>query len=168
MSYISKKIFPVLLFIFAFTAAFTGIVHANDNQIKLKMVVEKETTVTMPDGEKKTVRVEPKLVVPGDEVIYTIIYSNVGDKDATDVVITNPIAEHTVYTADSAGGDGTEISFSVDGGKHFGRPDELTVTTPDGEERSATAADYNAIRWLVTSPVPPNSEGRVAYRVRVK
>ena len=164
MSYISKKIFPALLIIFAFA----NVALADDNQIKLQMVVEKETTVTDANGEKKTVLVEPKLVIPGDEVIYTIVYTNVGDKDATDVVITNPVAEHTVYTADSAAGDGTEISFSVDGGKHFASPDELTVTTPDGEERPASAADYNAIRWVVTTPVSPNSEGTVTYRARVK
>ncbi len=137
--------------------------------IELKMVVEQEVTVTNEDGEKTVKRTEAKLVLPGDEVIYTITYRNIGEEEATDVVITNPIPEHMIYTAGTALGDGTEIVYSVDG-SHFDIADKLKVELPlpDGGERPATAKDYSHIRWIVKTPVPPGKTEEVSYRARLK
>lgn len=144
-----------------------GAAWASD-QITLQMFVEQEVTVDDENGDRKVTRVPPQLVTPGDEVIYRIVYTNVGDRPATDVVITNPVPEHMAYSDGSAAGTNTSVSFSVDDGRHFASPDELTVTGADGEERPASAADYTAIRWLITAPVPPGATGELTYRARVK
>ncbi len=128
--------------------------------IELKMVVEQEVTVANEYGEKTVERTGAKLVLPGDEVIYTITYRNIGEKEATDVVISNPIPEHMIYIAGTALGDGTDIIYSVDG-SHFGTADKLKVELPlpDGGERPATAQDYSHIRWILKMPVAPGKTG---------
>jgi len=135
--------------------------------IELKMMVEQEVTVTDESGEKNVKRTGAKLVLPGDEVIYTIIYRNISKEEATGVVITNPIPEHMIYTAGSALGEDTEIVYSVDG-VHFDIADKLKVALPDGGERPATAEDYSHIRWIIKTPLPPGKKGDVSYHARLK
>jgi len=143
-------------------------VLADKGTVELKMSVEQEIKTKDADGNVRTKRVAPKLVLPKDEVIYTIRYHNSGEQEATDVVITNPIPADVIYRAGSAKGLGTKIRFSVNGGKQFGEPDELTVTLPDGKERPATESDYTHINWTLLKPVAAGKRGQVSYRARVR
>ena len=135
--------------------------------LELKMTVEKEVTVTNEDGVTEVKLVEPALVVPGEEVVYTIHYRNVGSEKATGVVITNPVPEHMIYTSLSASGVDTHIEFSVDG-TAFGNPKELTVTSEDGQQRPASNEDYTHIRWVRATPLAPGEGGAVHYRARLE
>ncbi len=132
--------------------------------ITLKVMVEQEVLVTGKNGNRERKRVSATKVVPGDEVIYTIHYLNNSNKPAENVFISIPIAEHTRYRSDSARGGDTDISFSVDGGKSFGAPDELVVPLKNGRKRPATADDYTHIKWRFNVPVPPGASGAVSYR----
>ena len=161
------KVLVAVLFLLSLMAGIPAAL-ADGGIINLKMAVEKEIKVTDKKGVTSVKRITPKLVLPGDEVIYTIRYSNDGKEDATDVVIKNPIPVHVLYTAGSAQGENTEIRYSVDGGTHFDAPDNLTITTPEGEERPATESDYTHIRWTLQTPVAPNSNGQASYRARVR
>lgn len=144
----------------ALTQAATG--------LQLTMVSEKEITVVNERGQKETRRVEPSLVVPGDEVIYTVRYRNEAAQAADNVVITNPIPEHMTYSDSSARGGDTQITYSIDGGKSFDAPERLRVPDGKGGLRPATAADYTHIRWGFKSPVPAGAEGAVSYRARLQ
>lgn len=44
---------------------------------------------------------------PGDTLTYTITYKNMGDGEATSIIISNPVPEHTSYVSGSAGSRGT-------------------------------------------------------------
>ena len=94
-------------------------VHAAAD-IRLKAVAEIEVPVVNDKGETEVRRMPATKVVPGTEVIYTITVSNLGDQSADNVVVTDPIPENTTYVDRSAFGSGTEITFSVDGGKSYG------------------------------------------------
>ena len=106
--------------------------------------------------------------IPGEQVIYTVTFENVGDKPATDVAIVNPVPEHTTYVAGSAGGPGTEVSFSEDGGRTGGAPEQLKLRGADGTERAATPADYTHVRWVLRNPLTPGAVAFARYRVVVK
>ncbi len=104
---------------------------------------------------------------PGGEIVYTVKFENAGDKPANDVVVTNPVPEHMRYVANSAGGPGTEVTYSVDGGKSFAAPDRLNVRGPEGE-RVATADDYTHLRFRLLNPLPPGSVAYARFRAVVK
>lgn len=110
----------------------------------------------------------PQKMVPGDEVIYTVTYTNKTAKPAENITVTNPVPKHTRYRDGSAAGDNAEITFSVDGGKTFSTPDKLTVAAKDkgGKDsvRPASGADYTHIRWVVKQNMAPGQSGTVRFR----
>lgn len=136
--------------------------------IELKLVAEKEVVVTDAQGNKQTKRGETAKVVPGDEIIYTITYTNISDKPAENVFITNPVPEHMSYKDGSAAGIGANITFSVDSGATYDTPAKLRVKNPDGTLRPAVGADYTHIRWTLQKPLTQKGKGNVEYRAILK
>ncbi|MDH5633377.1 MAG: hypothetical protein OEZ10_10350 [Gammaproteobacteria bacterium] len=140
---------------------------AAQGSIEVRIEVKK-IEVTTVYGEKKTKEVDVKTVLPGDELIYTIYFKNIDRVPVDNIEITDPIPKGTVYKQGSAFGAGTEITFSVDGGKTYAGPDDLNVTGKDGAVRKAQAADYTDIRWIFTPKLPPEKTGTAQFRVIVK
>jgi uncharacterized repeat protein (TIGR01451 family) len=140
----------------------------NQGNIELKMIAEKEMVFTDAQGKKQIKRVEPAKVIPGEEIIYTITYTNSGDQNADNVYITNPVPEHMLYKEGSAEGIGTVITFSVDGGVTYDIPSKLKVKNIDGTLRPAVAEDYTHIRWTLKKPLSPKGNGNVVYRAILK
>lgn len=136
--------------------------------IELASIVEMEAQEFNAEGKLVTVRKPAGKVIPGNEVIYTTTYTNIGKEAAEQVVITNPVPENLVYKDNSAAGENTTIVFSIDNGKTYKSPDALFVTLADGTKRPATASDYTHIRWTLTKPVPPQGKGFVTYRAVLK
>jgi uncharacterized repeat protein (TIGR01451 family) len=115
----------------------------------------------------------PKLVpadrvVPGDQLIYTLEVRNMGATTLPAPVVTNPVPQHMRYLSDSAAGPGTQVSYSVDGGLHFDRADNLKVLGTNGELRAAEAADYTHIRWQFKNSLKANSVAFVRFRAVAK
>jgi len=138
--------------------------------IELKTLSEAEITTTNAKGDKEVKRVEAAKanVTPGDTVIFTTTYVNHGKKAAENVAIRNPVPEHMTYVDKSAGGKGTKIEFSVDGGKSHGAPEKLIMTVGPGKTRPAVPADYTSIQWTLTKPLAPGGKGSVTFKARVK
>jgi uncharacterized repeat protein (TIGR01451 family) len=136
--------------------------------VNLTTEVFKETQVLNEQGEKETRLVPVSSAMPGEILTFTISYRNDGDEEAGDNVLTNPVPEHMVYEGESARGEGTEMTFSVDGGQTYGAADSLTVTGEDGRERQAMPSDYTHIRWQLVEPVPAHEGGTVSFRASVK
>ena len=157
-----KLIYIGILFILA---AFSNQVLA---QIELKTIAEIEVTETDKQGKKIVKRTAPTTVVPGTEVIYTITAKNTGAEPADNIVVTNPVPKETTYIGGSAFGAGTNITFSVDGGKSFDKAKNLTVKDKAGKTRTATAQDYTHVRWTLQFKLQPGQEAPVWYRTRVK
>ena len=107
--------------------------------IELKSVSEVEITVENDTGEKEVRRVAAAManVTPGDTVIFTNYYTNIGEQVAANVVLTNPVPEHMLYVAESAGGTGAEIEFSVDRGRSYGPAEKLMVKDENGRDKQA-------------------------------
>jgi uncharacterized repeat protein (TIGR01451 family) len=107
-------------------------------------------------------------VVSGDHVLYTLEVRNTAQTTANQPRVDYAIPAHTWYVAESAVGPGTDITYSVDGGLGFDRPDNLRVAAAQGEMRAALANDYTHIRWQFKNSLKANSVAFVRFRVLVK
>lgn len=140
-------------------------------EIKLENTAQVEKIEKDADG-KEVIKLTPAdLVIPGDVVVYTVTATNAGNAPADKIVINNAISEHVLYLADSAGsvaiGKNTTITFSVDGGKNYAAPEQLTVTE-NNLTRAATPADYTHIRWQLNFALEPQKSTSVFFKARLK
>ncbi len=87
---------------------------------------------------------------PGDTVTYTLICKNIGDGDATNIQLSNPVPNGTVYLEGSATGEGTEISV------------DRETATP-AESGAATL-----LRWKLKDALKGGKELTVTFRVVVQ
>lgn len=134
--------------------------------IELKTVAQVEETYVDENGNTATRLAPAAKVVPGDEVVWTIVANNVCATAAGDVAITNPVPEHMRYIGNSAFGPGANIEFSLDG-TAFAAPEALIVDEADGSKRQARAEEYSAIRWALPRPMGPSESLIVRYRATV-
>ena len=152
---------PLLILALASTAM---AVAQEKGTIELRSIAELEVEDFDAEGKKMVKRVPAAKVVPGSEVIYTNIYTNVGTDAAANVVITNPIPEHMQYQPSSAEGAETAITFSVDGGQTYDSPERLLIVEADGSKRPAKPSEYTHIRWVRQKPLDPGADGQVSFR----
>lgn len=146
----------ILLFILAFMAPVPAL--AADN-VALASVVLVERAVTGADGTVRVVREEPKLVTPGDKLVFVLTYKNAGTAAAESFVVTNPIPASVNFVAsDSPGAD-----FSVDGGKNWGSLAALKVKAADGSLRRAAPSDITHIRWAFAKAIPVGGAGTLSF-----
>lgn len=108
-------------------------------------------------------------VVPGDEVFYTLEIRNTGSKSLPPPTVDFAIPEHMRYVANSAVGAGAEVTYSIDGGHSFARPENLMVAAGSGgESRTATAAEYTHIRWRLKHVLKSKAMALARFRAIVK
>ena len=132
--------------------------------VQLTSTVLVERIVKDANGADKTVLEEPKIVTPGEKLVFALNYKNVGTEAAEDFVITNPLPEAVAY----AGGE-TDVSVvSLDDGKTWGPLAALTGAAADGNKRAAQAADVTHVRWTFQQPIPAGAEGKLTFRGVVK
>ena len=130
--------------------------------IELKGDVQLDKIV-VENGREKHVLVEPKVVVPGDKLIFATAYRNTGSAAVSNFVVTNPIPAGVAL----AQGDAPMADVSVDGGKTWGKLSALTVTGKDGVKRAAQSGDVTHIRWTLAS-VAPGASGTLSYHAVVR
>lgn len=117
-----------------------------------------------PGGRSVMVREEPKVVTPGDRLVFELSYKNVGAEPATGFVITDPIPAAVAFAGDETAG----AIFSVDGGRTWGPLAALRVAQPNGGSRAAGLSDVTHIRWVFARPIPAGAAGSVSFRGVVK
>lgn len=152
-----KTLMSVILIIFAAVA-----VAQEQGHLDVQTTVQKEEVIVNAAGEPQKRLVPAEVVVPGETVFYTITFRNVSTEPADKVVITNPIAEDLMYVDGSAFGPGMDIQFSVDGGETFAAAKELTVVE-NGEVRSAIAADFTHVRWVMRNDLEAGAQGTARF-----
>jgi len=80
----------------------------------------------------------------------------------------NPIPKHLVYLPKSAQGSNTNIVFSIDGGKRYGKAETLKVKGSDGKWYPAKPSNYTHIKWQYRGSLAPKQRHTVAFRARLK
>ena len=140
-------------------------------QARVELVNEVHKVDRYVDDQGRVQRrlVPPNRVIPGDELRYSVRFTNVGEEavDAGSVVITNPVPGNTEYLEGTAVGEAAEILYSVDAGAQFGPPSALRVSE-NGSEAPANASDYTTIRWVYAPGLEPGATGTVSFNVRLK
>ncbi len=141
--------------------------HAATTAIELKNIAEVEMQVMTDDGKKELKRLPAKNVAPDGEVIYTTTFRNASAETVNNVIVINPIPQNTLYIANSAAGNNTDITYSLNG-KNYATPENLQVPGAHGKGRPAIASDYSNIRWVYKDELAPGAGGTVTFRVKVR
>ena len=149
-------------------------------EVRLSTTIHRVDGWIEEGGELEARLTDAALVAPGDELRYTIAFTNTGlvPVDPGAIVITNPIPESTEYVWDSAGGTDVRILYRASASAEtplddtpeeeaFLPLDELVVT--EGElVRSAAAAEVRAVRWIYEAFLPPGESSEVWFHVRLQ
>jgi uncharacterized repeat protein (TIGR01451 family) len=151
------KIFLALIALLAPAAA----TAAQDVTINSSAFVER--TVQDASGKPKIVLEAPKVVTPGDHVVFVLTYKNGGTQPATGFVINNPLPAAVSFESS----EGVQPIVSVDGGKSWGTLPSLKIIQADGTSRPATTADVTHLRWTFAA-IPPGQGGKLSFRGVVK
>ncbi len=125
----------------------------------LSTVVEKGVTVQKLIPATK--------VLPNTLLFYKNTFTNISDKAADNIKLVNPISSHTLYQTGSAFGKNSDITFSVNGGKDWGKPETLLVFDKEGNAIPATAKDYTHIRWIYKRSLAPSEQQSVSFQARL-
>lgn len=136
--------------------------------LEVQTVVEKLHEELDENGEVTTKLVAVDTAVPGDEVVYTVTFTNVGAEAAENIRITNPIPPQMRYVSGTAFGPGTDIEYSVDGGATWGEATALRINTQTGAQRLAEADDYTHIRWALNAPLEVGERSFARFRAVVR
>jgi len=150
----------MLKYIITLFIALLSVQISAGEKIVLSTDVFVEKVVKNSDGTE-TVNLEmPLKVVPGDRLIFVLKYRNVGDKAANDFVVTTPLPPAVAFQETF---DGTE-HVSVDGGKIWGKLQNLKIRNADGTIRNAEPEDVTHIRWSFSSDLSVGSQGKLTFR----
>lgn len=93
----------------------------------------------------------------GDRVVYVVTWYRMGGSGS--FTVTNPLPR-TVYYQGSADG---EEEVSIDGGKRWGKLDDLRVGN-----RIATPEDVTHVRWYVPANQAARGAGEITYSAIVR
>lgn len=115
-------------------------------------------------GKRSTVLEPPRVVTPGDRLVFELSYKNGGAEPAADFVVTNPIPDAVAY----AGADGDGALVSIDGGKSWGALAALKVRNADATFRPALPSDVTHVRWSFNKPINAGEAGKLSFRGVVK
>lgn len=132
---------------------------AADN-VALTSFVFVEKTVAAVGQKPKVVLAEPKVVLPGDKLVFILNYRNLGSAPARNFVVTNPMPGAVAFQ----GTNDQQAIVSVDGGRNWGRLSELRLREKDGSARSARAEDVTHVRWTLKQDVPAGAQGKLSFR----
>lgn len=119
--------------------------------------------IVLENGTKRHVLVVPDVVVPGDRLVFSTAYRNVGTSVVKDFVVTNPLPQGVMLAPDSA----ATQEVSVDGGKSWGKLAALLVNDGKGGLRAAQASDVTHVRWTL-AVLAAGAQGTLAYDAIVR
>lgn len=147
------------LFALSLLTAFIAPAYANG--LEATQTVER-AIVTVDEAGIETITYEiAEEAAPGDELRYTISYTNESDKSAQNVKLDMPVPSDVTFIEGSVDADTAEITFSVDGNIYADRT-ELMVVEAD-TVRPATAEDITHVRWSFVDGIAPSAAGSISY-----
>ena len=150
----------MLKLLLAISALFLPGVTLAADSVALSSTVFVEKTFADADGRAKVTLHEPKVVTPGDRLIFILNYQNRGLAAANNFVVTNPLPSAVAYqgTADAS------AEVSIDGGKIWGALTALKVADGPSRWRSARPEDVTHVRWTMKQAIPAGAQGKLSFR----
>jgi uncharacterized repeat protein (TIGR01451 family) len=145
-------------------AALTAIPAMAASPVELSSDIFVETQKKRADGSFATTLETPKMILPGDQLVFVVRYRNASAKPASNFTVTNPIPAAISFSGTS---DGAEV-VSVDGGKNWGKLPQLRVNNADGSSRPALMTDVTHIKWNMNQVLAAGDAGKLIFRGVVK
>ncbi len=138
--------------------------------IMLESTNEVDVVVENEKGEKEVKRVDAAKarILPGDEIFFSVRFSNTGKEPAGDIVITNAVPEHMVLKPLTIHGENTSVTLSIDSGKSFDRMEALFVVEQDGTKRPPKPEEYTHVRWSFSKEIMPGEQGSMGFSAIVE
>lgn len=152
------KYFPKAITIMALSCAVSPAYASSSLELSSDVFVER--TETQEDGSSKSVLNKPTTVIPGDNLVFVVKYTNASKSPASNLLVTNPLPAPVIYNGSA---DGDE-EVSVDGGKSWGSLNTLVVKKADGTSRTALMSDVTHVRWTIKETLDAGSSGKLIFR----
>ncbi len=134
--------------------------------IKVQSSVEVLSTV-VEEGVTVQKLMPATKVLPNAVLFYKNTFTNISDKATDNIKLVNSIPKYTLYQTGSARGKNSDITFSVNGGKNWAKPEVLIVFDKEGNATPATAKDYTHIRWIYQQDLAPSEQQKVSFQARL-
>lgn len=128
--------------------------------VSLSSEVFLEKAITDGNGKVRIVLYEPKIVTPGDKLIFFLNYHNGGAAPAANFVVTNPLPGAVAFQ----GSNDAAALLSVDNGRNWGELALLKVREASGIWRLARMEDVTHVRWTMKTPIPAGGQGKLSFR----
>ncbi len=130
------------------------------------------TTVTLDDGTTEERFSSAETATPGEVLEYRLAVQNQsGETLPEGLALTGPVPSEVQYFPSATPAEAARLEFSADGGETFAEPPVMImVTNEEGEEEEVVAdpSQYNAVRWLLLTPLAPEASMNFRYRVTVR
>lgn len=134
-------------------------------ELVVSSTLERIVAASSAEGSPAEVRITTDTVAShADQLIVSVRFTNTSESVVDTVRITSPIPADVKYVPGSASGPGSDVLFSVDNGRTYGRPEELTLPAADGTRHRADAADYTHVRWVLNAPLDVGATGIARFR----
>lgn len=130
------------------------------SNVTLQSSVFVEKTVAGENGRPRIVLEEPKIVTPGDKLVFVLAWRNTSPAPASDFVVTNPLPAAVAFQ----GAADERASVSVDGGRSWGNLAQLRIRESDGQWRNARPEDVTHVRWALKQAIPAGAQGKLSFR----
>ncbi|HUL02909.1 MAG TPA: hypothetical protein VLV16_06730 [Gemmatimonadales bacterium] len=106
---------------------------------------------------------------PGDEIRYSLVFTNTQQVAVKNVQFVDPIPQGMVYVLGSASiGQAGRVAYSIDGGKTYSA--QPTVETMENGQKISKPAPrelYTHVRWTVLDAVAPGAQVTAELRAQV-
>lgn len=131
--------------------------------LELTGYVKLEKVTTDETGVRTVERVDPRVVVPGDKLIFGTRFTNKGTEPVERFVVSNPVPAAVRVSGEV---DAQQL-VSVDGGKVWGKLAGLTIIDAVGQPRAALPGDITHVRWILPL-IAPGESGTLEFLVTVR
>jgi len=159
----------LLVLVAMLSAGFVSFATAKQNENPIKITSYAETKIKVEENGKqieKTVKADK--ILPGQLIQYITIYENTGDKAVDGVNVINPIPSQLIYNLNTAWGENSDVSHSIDGGKAWGTLESLKKKDKNGKLVAIAAGDITHIRWRNKGSLQPGEKRMVGFKVKLK
>ena len=140
-----------------------------------ELIVEQqvERVIVIEDEEGGLEMLPAEEVKPGEQLFYSVTYSNPGETPARDAVLTLPVPADVSLLEDSAMAeyDQASVDFSMDGGATYVPREKLIAESGLDEIQPVSVSmpeEITHMRWTFNREIGPKDSGKIFFAAVLK
>lgn len=144
---------------------------ALSQEIVVEQMVERVIVIEDEEGGLEMELLPADEVKPGEQLFYSVTYSNAGETPAENVVLTLPVPDDVNLLEDSAVAeyDEASVDFSLDGGETYvPREDLVSEDITLTQTEIAMPEGITHMRWTFNREIPPKDSGKIFFAAILK